>query len=106
MYVMTCTRPDIAFAVGKLSRFTSKLGPRHWMEIRRVLRYLLRTKDYCIAYSGEPSILEGYSNTSWITNKEDSFSTSCWVFIYVGGALSWSSKKQRCIVDSTMSANS
>ena len=38
MYAMTYTRPDIAFVVGKLSRFTSNLGSHHWMAIRRVLR--------------------------------------------------------------------
>ena len=40
MYVMNCTRPDIAYAVNKLSRYTSNLGPDHWKAIVRVLRYL------------------------------------------------------------------
>ena len=75
MYVMTCTRPDIAFVAGKLSRFTSNPGSHHWMAIRRVLRYLLRTKDYGIGYSGEPPILESYSDASWITNEEENSST-------------------------------
>ncbi|GKD71729.1 zinc finger, CCHC-type containing protein, partial [Tanacetum coccineum] len=35
MYVMTCTRPDIAFAVGKLSRYTSNYGTRHWQAIQQ-----------------------------------------------------------------------
>ena len=74
------------------------------MAIRKVLRYLLQTKDYGIAYSGEPPILEGYSDASWITNKEDNSSTSGWVFIYGGGAISWSFKKQTCIANFTMSA--
>ena len=46
------------------------------MAIRRVLRYLLRTKDYGIAYSGEPFILEGYFDASRITNEEDNSYTS------------------------------
>ncbi|XP_057538096.1 secreted RxLR effector protein 161-like [Amaranthus tricolor] len=92
MYPMTRTRPDIAFAVGKLSRFTSNPSPLYWMAIRRVLRCLLRTKDYGIAYGGEPPILEGYSDASWITNEEDNSSTSGWVFVYGGGVISWSSK--------------
>ena len=104
MYAMTCIRADIAFAIGKLSRFTSNLGPHHWIAIRRVLRYLLRTKDYGIVYSGEPPILEGYSDASWITNEEDNSSTSGSVFVCGGGAISWSSKKHTCIVDSTTSA--
>ncbi|GJU80723.1 zinc finger, CCHC-type containing protein [Tanacetum coccineum] len=36
MYAMTCTRPDIAFAVGKLSRYTSNPGTQHWQAIQRV----------------------------------------------------------------------
>nr|GEX27990.1 zinc finger, CCHC-type [Tanacetum cinerariifolium] len=49
MYVMTCTRPDIAFIVGKLSRYTSN------------------------------PVLEGYTYVSWISNTEDNSSTSGWV---------------------------
>ena len=67
MYAMTCTRSNIAFAVGKLSRFTSNPGPHHGMAIRRVLKYLNGTTNYGITYSGVPSVLEGYSNASWIT---------------------------------------
>ena len=60
--------------------------------------------DRGITYSREPTILEGYSDASWITNEEDNSSTSVWVFVYGGGAISWSSKKQTCIVDSTMAS--
>ena len=43
MYVMNCTCPDIAYAVSKLSRYTSNPGPDHWKAIVRVLRYLKYT---------------------------------------------------------------
>ena len=48
-----------------------------------------------LCYSGEPPILEGYLDASWITNKDDSSFTSGWVFyIYVwGGVIPWSSKE-------------
>ncbi|KAL0329429.1 UNVERIFIED_CONTAM: Retrovirus-related Pol polyprotein from transposon TNT 1-94 [Sesamum radiatum] len=49
-----------------------------------------------------PSILEGHSDASWITNVEDHSSTSGWVFLLGGGAISWASKKQTCITNSTM----
>ncbi|GJW40855.1 hypothetical protein Tco_0066700, partial [Tanacetum coccineum] len=75
MYAMTCTRPDIAFVVGKLSR---------------------------LIYTGYPSVLEGYTDVSWISNTEDNSSTSGWVFLLGGGAISWASKKQTCITSSTM----
>ncbi|GKC37459.1 hypothetical protein Tco_1049843 [Tanacetum coccineum] len=40
MYAMTSTRPDIAYAVGRLSRFTSNLSRQHWHVITRVFKYL------------------------------------------------------------------
>ncbi|GKE63931.1 hypothetical protein Tco_1514298 [Tanacetum coccineum] len=51
MYVMTCTKPDIAFVVGKQSRYTSN------------------------------PVLEGYTDASWISNTEDNSSISGWVFL-------------------------
>ncbi|GJR97445.1 zinc finger, CCHC-type containing protein [Tanacetum coccineum] len=79
MYAMTSTRPDIAYVVGRLS-----------------------TKDYGLSYVGYPSVLEGYSDASWINHVEDSSFTSEWVFLLRGGAISWASKKQTCITSSTM----
>ncbi|KAJ9557953.1 hypothetical protein OSB04_012567 [Centaurea solstitialis] len=102
MYAMLSTRPDIAFAVGKLSRYTHNPGLVHWQAINRVFKYLKGTMDYGLTYSGFPSVLEGYSDASWITNKEDHSSTSGWVFLLGGGAICWASKKQTCITASTM----
>ncbi|GJX98716.1 zinc finger, CCHC-type containing protein [Tanacetum coccineum] len=103
MYAMTYTRPDIAFAVGKLSRYTSNPGTQqHWQAIQRVLKYLKKTIDYRLMYTGYPSVLEGYTDASWISNTEDNSSTSGWVFLLGGGAISWASKKQTCITSSTM----
>ena len=58
MYLMNGTRPDIAYAVSKLSRYTSNPGPDHWKAIVRVLRYLKYTKNYGLHYSKYPAILE------------------------------------------------
>ncbi|KAK9078203.1 hypothetical protein SSX86_002260 [Deinandra increscens subsp. villosa] len=102
MYAMISTRPDIAFAVGKLSRYTSNPNTHHWHALNRVFKYLKGTKDYGLYYSGFPSVLEGYTDASWITNSEDYSSTSGWVFLLGGGAISWASKKQTCITHSTM----
>ncbi|GKC12865.1 zinc finger, CCHC-type containing protein, partial [Tanacetum coccineum] len=94
MYAMTCTRSDIAFVMGKLSRYTSNPGTQHWQAIQRVLKYLKKTMDYRLTYTGYPLVLEGYTDTSWISNTEDNSSTSGWVFLL---AISWASKKQTCI---------
>ncbi|GJW78375.1 zinc finger, CCHC-type containing protein [Tanacetum coccineum] len=102
MYAMTSTRLDIAYVVGRLSRFTSNLNRQHWKAITRVFKYLRGTKDYGLSYVRYPSVLEGYSDANWINHVEDSSSTSGWVFLLGGGAISWASKKQTCITGSTM----
>ncbi|GJX53813.1 hypothetical protein Tco_0282182 [Tanacetum coccineum] len=58
--------------------------------------------DYRLTYTGYPSVLEGYTDASWINNTEDNSSTNGWVFLLSGGAIFWASKKQTCIIGSTM----
>ena len=76
MYAMHCTRPDISFAVCKLSRYTSNPGVDHWKAIFRVLGYLKRALSLGLTYEGYPSVLEGYTDASWITSARDNKSTS------------------------------
>nr|GEX26775.1 zinc finger, CCHC-type [Tanacetum cinerariifolium] len=102
MYAMTCTRPDIAFDVGKLSRYTSNPRTQHCQAIQRVLKYLKKTMDYRLVYFGYPSVLEGYTDASWINNTEDNSSLSGWVFLLSSSTISWASKKQTCITGSIM----
>nr|GEY89426.1 zinc finger, CCHC-type [Tanacetum cinerariifolium] len=85
-----------------LSRYTCNPGTQHWQAIQRVLKYLKITMDYRLVYCGYPSVLEGYTDASWISNTKDNSSTSGWVFLLGGGAISWDSKKQTCITGSTM----
>ncbi|GKF43582.1 hypothetical protein Tco_0130134 [Tanacetum coccineum] len=65
------TRPDIAYTVGRLSRFTSNPSKQHWQAITMVFKYLKSTMNYGLSYMGYPSVLEGYSNASWINHVED-----------------------------------
>ncbi|GJX02847.1 zinc finger, CCHC-type containing protein [Tanacetum coccineum] len=102
MYAMTSTRPNIAYAVGRLSRFTSNPSRQHWQSITRVFKYLKGTMIYGLSYIGYPLVLEGYSDASWINHVEDLSFTSGWVFLLGGGAISWASKKQTCMTGSTM----
>ncbi|RVW13910.1 Retrovirus-related Pol polyprotein from transposon TNT 1-94 [Vitis vinifera] len=102
MYLMSCTRPDIAYAVGKLSRYTSNPGAKHWQGIVRVLKYLRFTRDYGLHYTRYPAVLEGYSDANWISNVKDSKSHSGYVFTLGGAAVSWKSSKQTVIARSTI----
>ncbi|KAL0418236.1 UNVERIFIED_CONTAM: Retrovirus-related Pol polyprotein from transposon TNT 1-94 [Sesamum radiatum] len=102
MYIMNCTRPDIAYAVNKLSRFTSNPSKDHWKGLIRVLRYLKYTSNYGLHYTRYPAVLEGYSDANWISDSKDTKSTSGYVFTIGGGAVSWKSSKQTCIARSTM----
>ena len=88
MYAMHCTRPDIAFSICKLSRFTKNPGVMHWKARTRVLGYLKRTKDLGLFYNNFPTVLRGYTDASWITSTHDKMSTSGWIFILGGGAVS------------------
>ena len=99
---MSRIRPDIAYAVNRLSKYTSSLGAMHWQGITRVLKYLCFTRDYGFHYTRYPTILEGYSDSNWISNVKDSKSHSGYVFTLGGGAVSWKSSKQTVIARSTM----
>jgi hypothetical protein len=48
MYTMTCTRPDIAYVVGKISRYTSNPSHIHWIYVHKILKYL--KKDHELWY--------------------------------------------------------
>jgi ATP-binding cassette subfamily B (MDR/TAP) protein 1 len=50
MHIMVCTRPDIACAVGILSRFLQNPGPRHWAAAMRVIKYLHKTRFVGLCY--------------------------------------------------------
>ena len=62
MYVMLCTRPDISYAVGMVSRYQSNPGKAHWKAVKRILRYLKGTVDYRLCYQGQDLQLKGYTD--------------------------------------------
>src|SRR6266498_342383 len=71
MYLASATRPDIVFAMSKLSRFTSNPGDDHWRALEQVMRYLLGTMNYGPHYSRDLAVLEGYSDLSWISDANE-----------------------------------
>jgi hypothetical protein len=88
MYLASAIRPDISFAVNKLSRFTSNLGDDHWRALERIMRYLVGTIEYGIHYSGFPAVLEGYSDANWISDLDELYATSGFIFTLGGAAIS------------------
>ena len=102
MYLASATRPDISFSVSKLSRFVSNLGGDHWRALERVLRYLKETMSYDIHYTGYLRVLEGYCDANWISNADNIYATSEYVFSLKGGAVSWKSCKQTVLMRSIM----
>eukprot|EP00253_Pinus_taeda_P027226 PITA_27226 len=109
MYAMVYTRPDIAHAVGVLSRFMSKPGKEHWTAVKRVFRYLRGTSDYGLCYQGRPGLdrvldIRGFVDADWDGDLDQRKSTSGYVFNLFGGAVSWMSKKQSVVALSTTEA--
>ena len=70
--------------------------------MKRVLGYLKYTQHYALHYNKYSAVIEGYSDANWITRSNNVKSTSGYVFILGGGAVSWKSSKQTCIDRSTM----
>jgi hypothetical protein len=58
MFVMICTRPDIAQVVGAVSRYMANPGIEHWNTIKRILRYIKGTLDVVLCYEGSELLLE------------------------------------------------
>ena len=104
MYIMNCTRPDLAYSVSRLSRYSHNPGRDHWDALVRVLQYLKHTMAYGLHYTKYPPVLEGFCDANWISNHNEGKSTSGYVFTLGGAAVSWKSSKQTVNTRSTMEA--
>ncbi|KAL0288805.1 UNVERIFIED_CONTAM: Retrovirus-related Pol polyprotein from transposon RE2 [Sesamum angustifolium] len=102
MFIINYTRPDIAYAVSRLSRYTHNLNKEHWNALHRLLRYLKGTVDLCLHFNKFPAVIEGFCDANWVTDNNEVSSTSSYVFTLGRGAISWKSLQQTCIVRSTM----
>ena len=78
LYVATGTRPDVAFAVGRLSRHLEKPSEEHWNAAIRVLRYLKSTAAHGICYRSKPGDLKlsAFCDADWGSDKDNRRSTS------------------------------
>ncbi|RDX84971.1 hypothetical protein CR513_33902, partial [Mucuna pruriens] len=104
MYAMVCTGPDIAHAIGVVSRFLANPGKEHWEAVKWIFRYLRGTSKAGLVFGRGKPILEGYADADMARDLDGRRSTSGYVFTFAGGAISWQSKLQKCVALSTTEA--
>jgi Reverse transcriptase (RNA-dependent DNA polymerase) len=102
MYIAIGTRPDIAYAVSRLSTFLDCYRPEHWGAAIRVLRYLKGTRSLSLVLGGNtPPCLGGFSDSDYASCTTSSRSISGYCYSLGSGVVSWSSRKQRTVADSS-----
>ncbi|MCF7184014.1 hypothetical protein L3H42_10985, partial [Corynebacterium sp. MC-13] len=95
IYLACHTRPDIAFTVNLLARYSSSPTRRHWNGVKHILRYLKGTMDMGLFYSNEPNKnLIGYADAGYLSDPHNGRSQTGYLFTYGGTAISWRSMKQ------------
>ena len=104
MYVMVCTRPDIAQAVGAVSRYMNNPGKLHWEAVKWILRYLRGTMSKALCFKGGDMVLTGYVDTDLAGNVDIRRSTTGYVYTLGGTAVSWGSQLQKIVALSTTEA--
>ena len=107
LYLSTKTRPDIAFAVSIAARFCASPTKEHWTAVKRILRYLNGTQQFGLLYkatTSSDSEIAGFSDSDWAGDVGVRKSTSGYVFLLGGAAVSWKSTKQTTVALSTAEA--
>ncbi|KAL0399824.1 UNVERIFIED_CONTAM: Retrovirus-related Pol polyprotein from transposon TNT 1-94 [Sesamum radiatum] len=105
MYLANNTRPDIAFSVNLLARYSSTPTKRHWNGVKHVLRYLRGTSDIGLYFERHEDVkatnLVGYSDAGYLSDPHKAISQFGYVFMYGGTAISWRSTKQTLVATSS-----
>ena len=108
-FLANATRPDMAHTINRLAAYTANPSLQHIGALKCVLRYLAGTKGYGIIYKNSSesannlNIFHGYADAAF-ANQDDCKSTSGYVFIASGGAITWRSKKQTTVAQSSTEA--
>ena len=98
---MITTRPDIAFAVGVVSRYMANPGKKHWEAVKDMMCYLQGMQQMYICFGRQDACVLGYTDANYVGHTDTRKSTSGYVFTFVGGAVSWMSHAQKCVSLST-----
>lgn len=88
IHAMVCTRPDIAYAVGVMSRFLSNPGKQHWTAVKWILRYLKDTSKLCLCYGQGNPVLDGYTDADMAGDTDSRKSISGYMTTFAGEAVS------------------
>ena len=95
MYLANYIRPDIAFAINLLARYSSAPTRRHWNGIKHILRYLCGTTDLGLFYpNGSKPQLVGYADAGYLSDPHKGRSQIGYLFTYGNTAISWRFVKQ------------
>ena len=109
MYVMVCTRPDIAYALSMVSRFMGNPGKEHWEALKWILRYLKNTINKGLVFginkhSKDLNIISGYVDSDYAGCIDTRKSLTGYVFTMFGTAISWKANLQKVVALSTTEA--
>ncbi|GAA5871105.1 hypothetical protein JCM1840_007591 [Sporobolomyces johnsonii] len=105
LYIAICTRPDISYAVSVASRFGAEPAQRHWVQLKRILRYVASTREQGLVYSpSSSSQLVGFTDADHAADPSTRRSISGWVFTLAGAAVDWQSKRQAVVSISSTEA--
>lgn len=95
LYLMLGTRPDIAFAVTKMSQFASNPSEEHYQKALYICRYLVGTADYSLIYGTIDSGLIAFADADWGSDPHTRRSNTGYLVLIGGAAVSWNSRAQK-----------
>ncbi|CAI7780286.1 unnamed protein product [Closterium sp. NIES-53] len=107
MYLMTCTRPDLAYPLSILARYVAPGRHRleHWEAAKRVLRYLCSTSGMGLVLGGRgPVVLTGHADASWVDDLATQRSSQGYTFSLRSGSVSWRSTRLTSVLSSSCEA--
>ena len=106
LYLSTCTRPDIAYATGVVSRYMQNPGWEHWETAKRILKYLKYTESVKLTFDGKIPLtsVECYADASYAEDLDKRKSTTGYTIQMCGASVSWKSKLQPTVAKSTVEA--